>query len=67
MNKLKSLFEYQKFEKNEKLEQIINDTEKRYQGTVISPEDLELVSAAGIIHAESVLEASTQGENVPLS
>lgn len=44
--KLKSLFEYQRFEKNEDLEAIIKETENRYNFE-LSDEDLFYVSAAG--------------------
>lgn len=45
-NKLKSLFEYQKFEGNSRLAAIIADTESRL-GSEISDDDLFMVSAAG--------------------
>ncbi len=45
-NKLRSLFEYQKFEGNAKLAALIADTESRF-GSEISDDDLFMVSAAG--------------------
>ncbi len=44
--KLKKLFDYQRFEKNEKLEKLIRETESRYAGE-LSDDDLTLVNAAG--------------------
>lgn len=45
-NKLKMLFDYQKFEKNERLEKIISDTEN-YYGRELSDDELFFVNAAG--------------------
>ena len=44
--KLKKLFDYQRFEKNERLEKIIRETESRY-AKELSDDDLSLVNAAG--------------------
>ena len=44
--KLKKLFDYQRFEKNEKLEKLIRETESRY-AKELSDDDLTLVNAAG--------------------
>lgn len=44
--KLKKLFDYQRFEKNERLEKIIEETESRY-AQELSDDDLSLVNAAG--------------------
>ena len=44
--KLKKLFDYQRFEKNEKLEKLIRETESRY-AKELSDDDLALVNAAG--------------------
>lgn len=46
--KLKKLFDYQRFEKNQRLEELIRETESRY-AKELSEEDLSLVSAAGEI------------------
>ncbi len=56
-NKLKKLFEYQKFEKNAKLEALIAGTHSRY-GEVLSDDDLEMVAAAG-----EISELSKAAEN----
>lgn len=50
-NKLKKLFDYQRFEQNDKLEKLIHETESRY-AKELSEEDLSLVSAAGEIKEE---------------
>lgn len=47
-NKLKKLFDYQKFEQNERLSRLIAETEAR-QAAEISDDDLEAVAAAGEI------------------
>lgn len=52
-NKLKNLFEYQKFEQNERLAKLIAETEAR-QTAELSDDDLELVAAAGDIHEQNV-------------
>ena len=44
--KLKKLFDYQRFEKNSKLENLIRETENRYY-TELSDDDLSFVNAAG--------------------
>ena len=44
--KLNKLFDYQRFEKNEKLEKLIRETESRY-ANALSEDELSLVSAAG--------------------
>lgn len=45
-NTLKSIFEYQKFEKNINLQSIVDDTLKRFDAIELSEEDLEYVNAA---------------------
>ena len=44
--KLKSLFDYQHFEKNERLAKLIGETESRY-GQQLSDDELGMVNAAG--------------------
>lgn len=44
--KLRQLFDYQKFQKDPRLEAMLSETEKRYEGS-LSDAELELVSAAG--------------------
>ena len=44
--KLKALFDYQRFERNERLQALIEDTENRCMNA-LSDDDLEWVSAAG--------------------
>ena len=46
-SKLKKLFDYQKFEKNESLEKFISETEGRYAGE-LSDDSLSRVNAAGV-------------------
>lgn len=46
-NKLKKLFDYQSFEKNEHLAKIISQTENRYYARELSDEELSFVNAAG--------------------
>lgn len=45
--KLKSMFEFQRFQNNPRLAKIIAETEQRYAGEV-SDEDLDFVAAAGV-------------------
>ena len=47
-NRLKKLFEYQKFEKNAKLDALIEETHSHY-GEALSDDDLGMVAAAGEI------------------
>lgn len=49
-NKLRKLFEYQRFENNSRLEKLINETESRY-AAALSDGDLFMVNAAGDIPA----------------
>ena len=58
--KLKKLFDYQRFEKNERLEKIIKETESRYEGE-LSDDDLSLVNAAGEINSGKVEVDSSFG------
>ena len=48
-SKLQSLFDYQRFENNERLAAMIADTESRYAVSELSDEDLSLVNAAGVV------------------
>ena len=52
--KLAQIFEYQKFQKNSRLADLIAETERRYSGAV-SDEDLEWVNAAGDSSAVHIL------------
>ena len=44
---LTGLFDYQRFERDPALQNLIDDTEARYFGAEISDDALDLVSAAG--------------------
>ena len=46
-NKIKNMFEYQRFRGNSKLASLIADTEARFDAA-LSDDDLEFVSAAGM-------------------
>jgi len=46
-NKLKALFDYQKFEGNAALQSVINSVHSRYAVKELSMEEMEWVSAAG--------------------
>ncbi len=50
--RLKNLFDYQRFERNPKLQQHISAVEEKYQiGDILSDDALEMVSAGkGMIH-----------------
>ena len=52
-NKLKRLFDFQRFEKNPRLEKLVEETESRCarNGRELSDEDLDRVSAAGDLSA----------------
>ena len=45
-NKIKALFEFQRFSGNKRLDAMINDTESRYRNE-ISDDELESINAAG--------------------
>lgn len=45
-NKIKAIFEFQRFAGNKRLDAMINDAEDRYRNE-LSDEDVEIVSAAG--------------------
>lgn len=51
-NKLKKLFDYQRFEKNKCLETMIREAESRFTAE-LSDEVLTMVSAAGEIHEDA--------------
>ena len=44
---LRNVFEYQRFERNMGLQQIINDVHTRYRMRKLDLEEVEMVSAAG--------------------
>ena len=46
--KLKALFDYQKFEGNPALQQVIDSVHARYSVRELSLDDMEWVSAAGV-------------------
>ena len=46
-NKLKKLFDYQKFEKNAHLQSVIQKTMDKYEVKALSDDDMFLVNAAG--------------------
>ena len=46
--KLKGLFEYQKFEGNRDLQQVIDSVHARYASHELALDDMEMVSAAGM-------------------
>ena len=56
--KLKKLFDYQRFERNERLEKLISETESRYAKN-LSDDDLSFVNAAG----EPVTSGAINNEN----
>ena len=58
-NRLKALFEYQKFEQNPKLDKLIRETELRYPEK-LSEDELEMVSAAG---TPGVMQSSEKDPN----
>ena len=45
--KLKSMFDYQKFENNSALQQVINSVHSRWSSRELSLDEMEWVSAAG--------------------
>lgn len=45
--RLKNLFDYQKFEKNDHLDRLIQETMSRCEKVELSDDDLEFVNAAG--------------------
>ncbi len=47
-NKLKKLFDFQKFEGNPVLQSVIDSVHARYQRQELSLDDMETVAAAGI-------------------
>ena len=44
---LRELFDYQRFESNDHLKKLINDTVNRYSGVTLSESELMMVAAAG--------------------
>ena len=58
--KLKLLFDFERFEKNKRLERLINETENRYKNE-LSDDDIEIVSAAGGI--EDLIEKTLNNNN----
>lgn len=50
-NKLRKIFDYQRFEGNGRLEKLISETESRY-ANALSDDDLAFVNAAGEFTAD---------------
>ena len=46
-NKLKALFDYQKFERNPALQQVIDSVHARYASRELNLDEMEWVNAAG--------------------
>lgn len=66
-NKLKKLFDYQRFEKKEKLEKLIDEAESRYSAE-LSDDDLSLVNAAGETgNGGTDVDAYTYGHSVSVT
>ena len=68
MNKLSQAFDFQKFQQNSRLTAITRDVESRYDKAVLSDDDLELVSAAGVdtvptMHPETLLGRHARPDN----
>ena len=47
-NKLNALLDFQKYEKNPKLQAVINSVHARYSGERLSDDEVEFVAAAGM-------------------
>ena len=47
-NKLKAMFDFQKFEGNSELQQVIDSVHARYAVRELSLDDMEFVAAAGV-------------------
>ena len=46
MNKTRTLFDFQKYEKNEKLAEVISETESRHMGvSALNEDELDMVNA----------------------
>ena len=55
-NKLKKLFDFQKFEGNASLQSVIDDVHARYAKKELSMDDMEWVNAAGDHSAKKPLK-----------
>ena len=55
--KLGKLFDYQRFENNDKLAKLIRETESRY-AKELTDDELELVAAAGNVYEQNQLKFS---------
>ena len=55
-NKLSQLFDRQRFQQNPRLAKVIGEVESRY-ASALSDDELELVSAAGEVHAHPAAES----------
>ena len=58
--RLKQLFDFQRFERNARLASLIEKTEQRY-GHILFDEDLEWVSAAGDLDAQQIKKGEDDG------
>lgn len=51
--KLKSLFDFQRFENNKKLQRVIDNTHRRVEARELTDDELDLVAAAGVPDEQS--------------
>lgn len=52
--KLKKLFDFQRFEQNPRLQKVISDTHRRIESRELTDDELDLVAAAGVPDEQSL-------------
>ena len=51
--KLSMLFDYQRFEKNARLQKVIDEAHRRIEARELTDDELDQVAAAGILNAQT--------------
>ena len=49
-NKLRALFDFQKYEQNAELQSVIDNVHARYSARMLTDEEADMVNAAGVIN-----------------
>ena len=50
--KLSMLFDYQRFEKNARLQKVIDEAHRRFEARELTDDELDQVAAAGVLNAQ---------------
>ena len=55
-NKLRALFDFQKFDRNADLQNVIDNVHARYSARMLTDEEADMVNAAGVINTGKTIK-----------